>query len=85
MTHERHRSRTEWRHTPKDVCEDLLLDVHQVAKTIGCSPRHVHRLSDAGRMPPPVKLGRLVRWRRCEIEAWIAEGCPPVRRKGGGR
>ena len=39
-----------------------LLDVQTVAGMLGCSPRHVYRLSDAGRMPGPVKLGSLVRW-----------------------
>ena len=62
-----------------------LLDVRQVAALLTCSTRHVYRLTDAGRMPRPVNLGRLVRWRRAEIEAWIAEGCPPVRRVGGGQ
>ena len=40
-----------------------LVDVHQLAEMLGCSPRHVYRLSDAGKMPRPVKLGALV---RCE-------------------
>jgi excisionase family DNA binding protein len=56
-----------------------LLNVRQVAALLGCSPRHVYRLSDAGRMPAPVRLSALVRWRRTEIEQWIAAGCPAVR------
>ena len=62
-----------------------LLDVRQVAALLGCSARHVYRLSDAGKMPRPVKLGVLVRWNRQSVEDWIAEGCQPVRtvtRKG---
>lgn len=58
-----------------------LLDVRAVAALLSCSTRHVYRLTDAGRMPQPVKLGTLVRWHRQSVEAWIAEGCPPV--KGG--
>ncbi len=54
-----------------------LLDVRGVARLLACSPRHVYRLSDAGRMPPPVRLGSLVRWVRQAIEHWLAEGCPP--------
>jgi excisionase family DNA binding protein len=53
-----------------------LLDVHSVAKLLGCSSRHVRRLADAGKMPRPVNLGALVRWNRQEIEDWIAQGCP---------
>lgn len=59
-----------------------LLDVRAVAALLDCSPRHVYRLSDAGRMPPPVRIGALVRWRRAEIEDWIATGCKPVRQAG---
>ena len=57
-----------------------MLDSKGVAAMLGCSPRHAVRMADTGRMPRPVKLGALTRWRRSEIEAWIANGCPRVRR-----
>ena len=57
-----------------------LIDVRNVAELLGCSIRHVYRLSDAGRMPAPVKLGSLIRWPRIAIEDWIAAGCPSSRR-----
>jgi excisionase family DNA binding protein len=53
-----------------------LLSVHQVAEMLGCSPRHVFRLSDRGEMPAPVKLGALVRWPKLALVEWIASGCP---------
>lgn len=56
-----------------------LLDVRAVAALLGCSPRHVYRLADGDRMPRPVHVGALVRWRRTDIEAWIAQGCQPAR------
>ena len=57
-----------------------LLTVRQVAALLGCSSRHVYRLADRGVMPRPTKLGDvLVRWNRTEIEAWIADGCKPIR------
>ena len=56
--------------------QPALLDVKQVAALLNCSQRHVFRLSDAGSMPKPRKLGTLVRWNRLELEAWIADGCP---------
>jgi excisionase family DNA binding protein len=61
-----------------------LLDVEAVAAMLGCSPRHVYRLSDAGRMPASVKLGALVRWSASAIREWIDQGCPSCR-KGVGR
>lgn len=63
-----------------------LLDVGQTAAMLGCSERHVYRLSDSGRMPRPVKLGRLIRWNRAELEQWMAAGCPSCRQQAkGGR
>ncbi len=63
-----------------------LLDVGDVAALIRCSRRHIYRLSDAGRMPAPVRLGALVRWRRRELIEWLDAGCPSVRTaKGGAR
>jgi len=66
--------------TPGDERFDTeLLSVKSVASGLGCSPRHVRRLSDAGRMPRPVRLGALIRWRRDELERWVAAGCPNLR------
>lgn len=66
--------------TESDASTAALLDVAQVAKLCHCSKRHVYRLSDAGKMPRPRKLGALVRWSRQELEEWILQDCPPVRR-----
>jgi excisionase family DNA binding protein len=65
-----------------------LLDVRAVATLLDCSARHVYRLSDSGRMPAPVKLGALIRWRRDELTTWLDASCPscqPVGRKGRNR
>lgn len=52
------------------------MGIDGVAEMLGCSPRTVRRLSRSGRMPAPVKIGRLARWRRDELADWLAEGCP---------
>jgi excisionase family DNA binding protein len=67
-----------------DAPAAVLLDVAAVAALLDCSPRHVYRLADAGRMPAPVRLGALVRWRRQDLDAWLAAGCKPVRQAGRG-
>lgn len=56
-----------------------LASIRTVAAMLGCSVRHVRRLADSGRMPAPVRLGALIRWRRADVEQWIASGCPRVR------
>ncbi len=60
-----------------------LLDVRAVATLLDCSPRHVYRLADAGKMPRPIKLGSLIRWRRQSIDEWLAAGCPSCRQERG--
>lgn len=69
-----------------DRARGELLDVQSLASLLDCSTRHCYRLADGGRMPRPLKLGALVRWRASEIREWIAAGCPSVRSmKGGAR
>lgn len=57
-----------------------LLTVDAVAELLSCSVRHVYRLSDAGKMPRPVKLGNANRWRRSELDSWLSAGCPRISR-----
>jgi predicted DNA-binding transcriptional regulator AlpA len=58
-----------------------LLDVENVRRDYvgGASARHVYRLAEEGLMPWGLKLGALRRWRRDELESWVAGGCRPVR------
>ena len=60
-----------------------LLTVRDAAAMLAVSPRHIYRQCDAGRMPRPLKLGSSIRWRRSEVLAWIAQGCPSVRTTKG--
>jgi excisionase family DNA binding protein len=65
---------------PPDQVAPALLDVRAVAALLNCSSRHIYRLADVGRMPAPVRLGNLVRWRRSDLDGWLAAGCPSPRR-----
>ena len=56
---------------------DLLdADADAVAAKLGVSARLVRRLADRGAMPAPVRISRLVRWRRADVNAWVGAGCP---------
>ena len=44
--------------------------------TGGRSIPSLERDDAAGRLPPPVRIGRSKRWRRQEILDWISAGCP---------
>lgn len=50
----------------------LLIDARQTAERLRISERSWLRLVERGEAPAPIRLGRLVRWRIAEIEAWIA-------------
>lgn len=65
-------------HTPRSRSADdrSLLDIDGVAKLLNCSRRHVMRLSRSPAMPPPIRLGKLLRWSRTTLDEWIASGCP---------
>lgn len=66
-------------HLSQDCTEVHLLSVSDIANDyLKCSERHVRRLADTGRMPAPVRLGNLLRWRCSDIESWIENRCPDV-------
>jgi excisionase family DNA binding protein len=65
---------------PAAVLPDaLLLTDRQAAALCGLGRSTWHRLRAAGKLPLAVRLGRALRWRRQEIEAWISAGCPDAR------
>ena len=56
----------------------LLLDAKAAAELLGMSRTSFYGLLSAGRLPLPVlKAGRIVRWNRGELQAWIKADCPP--------
>lgn len=54
----------------------LLIDIRQLAALLSRSVASLERDQAAGRLPAPVRVGGSKRWRRAEIEAWVAAGCP---------
>ena len=54
-------------------------DVIAIAELLGCSTRHVYRLADSGALLRPIHIGRLVRWRKADVDTWLAAGCPSCR------
>lgn len=61
-----------------------LLTVKQAAQLCGIGTRTLWRWSRSGIAPAPIKIGRglraAVRYRRQDLLAWIADGCPRVER-----
>ncbi len=59
-----------------DTLDALLIPDTEAAALAGVCRATWHRLRAAGKLPPAVRLGRAVRWRRAEVVAWIEAGCP---------
>lgn len=57
---------------------DMLVPIGDVAAMLALSRRTVFRLADAGKLPPPLRIGGSLRWRLADVRQWIADGCPIV-------
>ena len=62
--------------TSENEPRKTLLSAKEFAKMISLSFRQVHRLNSCGKIPKPVKIGGALRWKREDIELWIAMQCP---------
>jgi predicted DNA-binding transcriptional regulator AlpA len=56
--------------------EPLLITAEELARLLHISLRTLWRLRSAGRLPEPVRIAGMVRWRVDEIKNWVAAGCP---------
>lgn len=61
---------------PTSPVSELLLSAADLARELRVSTKTIRRLDAMGKLPLPVKLGRLLRWRRDELIAWLAAGGP---------
>ena len=49
----------------------------EIAWDLRVSPKTIHRMDEAGKIPAPVTVGaRSLRWVRQKIVDWLAAGCP---------
>ena len=64
-------------HLPRRIAPELL-DVHGVADMLGVPHGRVYQFAYMGVIPPPVKLGGMMRWSRRGLLRWIDAGCPPL-------
>jgi excisionase family DNA binding protein len=60
--------------------EPATYSVHQLARRLGVSVRTIHRMKDAGTLPPAIRFGKLLKWPRKTIEAWLDEQAESARR-----
>jgi predicted DNA-binding transcriptional regulator AlpA len=55
---------------------EALLDATTLGNLLGLDPRTVRRMGRSGRIPAPLAIGAALRWRRSDIDAWLASGAP---------
>jgi predicted DNA-binding transcriptional regulator AlpA len=46
------------------------------ARLLSIVPSTLWSWHSAGKLPAPIRLGGRTLWRRAELEAWVAAGCP---------
>lgn len=58
------------------LTERRMLNAKQVASELGVSLRTVRSWDNSGRLPRPIRVGRVVRWSAEELARWIKSRCP---------
>lgn len=64
---------------PSPAARASTYTVEQLAELLQCSARHVWRLSDQNKIPGKLRIGRLVRFSRPQVDAWLAGKPKPTR------
>lgn len=58
----------------------VVVTARQLAIMLQVSKRTLFRMRSAGRLPAPLRVGGVVRWRLQDVQNWIANGCPSQNR-----
>ncbi len=61
--------------------ESPLVDAKEAARLCSISESMLYKLNAAGKIPAPVRIGSLLRWKRRELLEWIEAGCPCIRNR----
>ncbi len=59
------------------LAAETLVDAVTLAEKLNVHEVTIRKWQSSGKVPRPVRIGRLVKWRLREIEAWIKADCPP--------
>lgn len=59
------------------INEAALVDALTCAKMCSMHRASWYKSVAKGKTPAEVRIGGMVRWRKSEIQDWIAAGCPP--------
>lgn len=62
---------------PED--QGLLINSREAAKLLKVSERTLWGWQDSHKIPPPIRIGKSVRWSVDALRKWVNAGCPPER------
>ena len=63
--------------TFKHTSDERLLSAQAVGEMLNLSKRQIFRMKSAGLICDCIKVGQgTIRWRKSDVERWIAQGCP---------
>ena len=57
--------------------ETVAVDAATAARMFGIAPGTWRRLHSGELVPPPIRVGKSLRWLAAELVAWAAAGAPP--------
>ncbi len=58
------------------MTQNQLLTAKQLGLMLALSTRQIFRLTAAGKLPRPVRIGGAVRWKLSDIQRWQDLNCP---------
>jgi predicted DNA-binding transcriptional regulator AlpA len=56
----------------------MLLDLHATAVLCGITWAKAIEMAVEGELPRPLIVSGLARWRRSDLQEWVAAGCPAI-------
>lgn len=57
---------------PPAIVSEHLLSPRELGDILSKSLNAIHHMRQRGMLPAPIKLGRSLRWRASDINAWLA-------------
>ena len=63
-----------------DTTDKLLLTANELAAMLGVNRSTIWTWHSSGKIPMPIQIGGITRWRKDEIQQWLDAGAPPRER-----
>jgi excisionase family DNA binding protein len=58
--------------------DDRMMTVDDLAEYLGLPPATIYKQRSEGTGPPGFRIGKYVRWKRSEVDAWLESKRDPI-------